>query len=223
MKKTLLILISLMSVGQIVLAQESVLDKVIAHNDTLFNIQKDYNETKEWIDGMGDPYTFPEGMSDDKPNVPAYYMVDIEENYPGTGMHHEKVYIYHSDQEGISGEEVFPPQRIVFAKTNYNFAARNYYEEYLYDSKGRIEYIYASHCVDNVFPDTEFRLYFKSGKLIKLIVMSRKLTESEELEISYIGKKVPERYADTYNSLLHKSGLIKKMFEAINGYQYNNL
>jgi len=211
MKRTLLILLAFMALVQMVSAQ-----------DIIENIRKHYNDTKAWVDGMADPYQFPLDMNDDKPNAPAYYLVNIEENYPGTGMHHEKVYIYHVDVEGSEEGEVFPPQRIDFAKTNYNFAAREFYEEYLYDKKGRVEFIYASQCVDEVFQDTEFRFYFNAGKLIKVVIKTRANHEDEYKE-TYSGTKVPEQYKQEYNSLVNKASHVKKMFDAVYGYQYNNL
>ena len=211
MKRTVFILAAFMAVSQLVSAQTSI-----------ENIRKHYNDTKEWVDGMADPYVFPLDASEEKPNVPNYYLVNIEENYPGTGMHHEKVYIYHVDIEGSSQEEIFPPQRIDFAKTNYNFAAREFYEEYLYDEKGRVEFIYAKQCVDDVFEDTEFRFYFNAGKLIKVIIKTR-ANDGEEYKETFNGTKVPERYKRQYNSLTNKAGLIKKMFDAVNVYQHNNL
>lgn len=195
---------------------------MVSAQTSIDNIRKHYNETKAWVDGMADPYEFPIEMSEDKPNAPAYYFVDIEENYPGTGMHHEKVYIYHVDVEGSEEGEVFPPQRLDFAKTNYNFAAREFYEEYLYDKKGRIEFIFASQCVDKVIQDTEFRFYFNAGKLIKVIVKTRD-NENDNYKEVYNGTKVPEKYKQEYESLVNKAGHIKKMFEGIYGYQYNNL
>ena len=80
MKKTLSLFVCFMAMVQFATAQTAI-----------ENIRKHYNEVKQLTTTMADPYKFPAEMDDDHPTVPCYYHLNIEENYPGTGMHHEDV------------------------------------------------------------------------------------------------------------------------------------
>lgn len=177
-------------------------------------IRKHYSDVKECVNGMADPYKFPEDMDEDHQYVPQFYQVNIEENYPGTGMHHEKVFIYHADVEGSDEGEVFPPQRIEFATAKYNFAAREFYEEYLYDAKGQIEFVYAIMPEGSEFQDMEYRFYFKAGKLIKADIRTR-ASEKDPFKEVFSGTKVSKDYEESYQVFLGKSAQFKKLFEAI--------
>ena len=201
MKKMFFVLTCLLAMAQFATAQTAI-----------ENIRKRYNDMKQAVTTMADPYKFPVEMDEDHSTVPCYYHLNIEENYPGTGMHHEDVFIYHDDVEG-SGEEVFPPQRISFVTAKYNFAASQFYEEYLYDKSGRLEFIYAIMPSDNEYQDIEYRFYISAGKLIKAIVKTRK-SENDDFKEVHNAASVPAKYSKDYQQFLKKSEQYKKLFQA---------
>lgn len=201
MKKTLSLFVCFMAMVQFATAQTAI-----------ENIRKHYNEVKQLTTTMADPYKFPAEMDDDHPTVPCYYHLNIEENYPGTGMHHEDVFIYHDEMEAPDGE-VFPPKRISFVTAKYNFAASNFYEEYLYDKNGRPEFIYAIMSSDNEFQDIEYRFYITAGKLIKAIVKTRSSANADFKEV-HNAASVPAKYNSNYQQFLKKADQYKKLFQA---------
>lgn len=202
MKKALFLFVCLMAMVQFAAAQTAI-----------ENIRQHYNNVKQLTTTMADPYKFPAEMDDDHSTVPCYYHLNIEENYPGTGMHHENVYIYHDEMEAPDGE-VFPPKRISFVTVKYNFAARNFYEEYLYDKNGRPEFIYVIMPEDVEDLDTEYRFYFSSGKLIKAIVKTRSSANDEFKEV-HNAASVPAKYKQNYQYFLNKADQYKKLFQAV--------
>ena len=102
-----------------------------------------------------------------------------------------------------------------FATKHYNFAARKYYEEYLYDQQGRIEFIYAALPDLDEGKDCELRFYFNKGELIETIVKSRPM-DGGTFETVYQGKTVPAAYSDSYESRLSAAKGIMELFKAIN-------
>ena len=119
---------------------------------TIESIRKTYQENWEVINMMSD--NFP---SDGIP--PEYYHVHVAQNLPGTGGHQENVRYYYGELE--SDEDViYPPHYLKFVTSKYNFAAREFYEEYLYDNKGHLMFVYA-RTPDVDFPKMhEIRLYY---------------------------------------------------------------
>ena len=99
----------------------------VAQN-TIDSIRKEYQGVKEWIALMSE--NFP---SDGIP--PEYYELRVAQNLAGSGPHHENIRMYYgelaSDEEG----DPYPPHFLRFATAEYNFAAREYHEEYLFDDK----------------------------------------------------------------------------------------
>ena len=202
MKKTLFLIVCLMAMSPFANAQTAIA-----------KIRKHYNDVKQLTTTMADPYKFPAEMDENHSTVPSYYHLNIEENYPGTGMHHENVFIYHDEVEGRA-EEVFPPKRISFVTVKYNFAASNFYEEYLYDKSGRPEFIYVTMPEDADFQDTEYRFYFSSGKLIKAIVKTRS-SENADFKEVHNAASVPAKYNSNYQLFLKKADQYKKLFQAV--------
>ena len=104
----------------------------------------------------------------------------------GTGRHDELVTMYYFEED-IPGQEWMSTRSLHFATVKYNFAAREFYEEYLYDEKGNLEFIYARNADVADFKGGDFRFYFQNGKLIKALLSVRN-PETEKYEQVYSGK-----------------------------------
>lgn len=93
--------------------------------------------------------------------LPRHTMI-IDNNYmaSGAGGRQEVITFYYSNDfdENLS-YDVF---HTYFAVRKFNVAARDYYEEYLYDKNNDLRFCYM-HCTDG----SEARYYWTKGKLIK--------------------------------------------------------
>lgn len=178
---------------------------------TIDKIRTHYNEMRSYVDQMA--------TWDEEYPVPTFYHVKIQENYPGTGRHEEDVYIYHDIVEPVADDVIFPPKRISFVTSKYNFAARGFYEEYLYDEKGNIEFIYGFAEYDEEDKDWEYRFYFKDGKPIKCIVKNRGYVDgnadSKGFSVVYEGSSVSKKFENIYKGFLGKSKKFKTLFSAV--------
>ena len=83
------------------------------------------------------------------------------------------------EEKGEGDEDlIYPPHVLTFATKKYNFAARPYYEEYLFDSEGNLQFVYGYNPMwapDESAEDEqyEFRFYLNKGKLIKAVIKKR--------------------------------------------------
>ena len=170
-------------------------------------IRKHYDAMKSQIAEMGN-------YEGEYP-VPTYYHVQIKENYPGTGPHFENIYIYHDEVESAE-DVIFPPKRIEFVTTSYNFAARQYYEEYLFDKKGNLEFLYARSVMEDDY-DREYRLYLRGGKAVKAIVKERPVSSDENASFKtvYEGASIPKQYNRSFQGYIGKSKRFKALFSAV--------
>ena len=172
-------------------------------------IRQHYAEAKAYIEQIKQL----EAEGDTYP-VPQVFSVKIEQNLPGTGYHEEAIKMYYREEQD-SAEQIYADLFLDFATKQYNFAARKYYEEYLYDQQGRIEFIYATLPDLNEGKDYELRFYFSKGELIETIVKSRPMGDST-FETVYQGKTVPKGYSDSYESRLSAAKGIMELFKTIN-------
>ncbi len=128
---------------------------------TVESIRERYNGIKSTLADM---------MQED--GIPAEYcQLRLKQNLPATGPHFEDVLLYWGDDEDDE-YAIYPNHHICYAQTKYNFAAREFYEEYLYDDKGNLIFIYA-HNPDIGFDDGliyDFRFYLNKGKVMNVIV-----------------------------------------------------
>ena len=153
--------------------------------------------------------------SGDQYPVPQTYTVVIKQNLPATGYHEETLQMFYRE-ELESDEQIYADLYLDFATQKYNFAAREYYQEYLYDKQGRIEFIYATEpdVINGI--DYEYRFYFSQGRLIDVLVKSRKTGEGETtFNTVYQGKAVPIQYSDEYKNLVASSKSIMTVFKSI--------
>ena len=92
---------------------------LVAHAQyTIEDIRKSYASVKEYIAQMSGEFP-----TDGIPH--EYYHLNVEQNLPGTGPHHEHVWMYFGEQEV---DAIYPPHYLWFTTKKYNFAVREYYE-----------------------------------------------------------------------------------------------
>lgn len=181
------------------------------------NIRQRYSEMKDYIYSMGEGANWGEDAEGpDSPGAwpPAYFHVKIAQNLPATGYHEENVRMYYEEVR-TSEEEIYPPLRLAFASSKYNFAAREFYEEYLYDKQGKLIFIYAMS--PDIIDDKmcELRFYLKGKLVIKTIVKTRRHGE-EQFQEEYSGEMVPDEYTEWLDQYIISSQNIQKMFDAVN-------
>ena len=87
---------------------------------------------------------------------------------PATGMQNVKFDFYYQIDGPDDVHDSTIISNVFLIRLSYNFAARNFYEEYLFDDKGNLIFFYQSG--DGILDDyekTEFRYYFKpNGALV---------------------------------------------------------
>ena len=170
----------------------------VSAQNTVESIRKEYQNVHEWMAQMGD--NFP---SDGIP--PEYFDLRVVQNLPATGPHQENIRMYYGELESEEEGDPYPPHYLRFVTAKYNFAAREFYEEYLYDDKGQVMFIYAI-TPDVTFGDIipyELRMWFDGKQLLRF--NAKKYNDSmTDFNIStlkkgsfkdeYTGKKIPELY-----------------------------
>ena len=184
----------------------------VSAQDAVSAIRKHYTETQEMVKQYAEwekegEWTMP---------CPMYYEVNSKQNLPGTGYHKEwiRLYFYEKENEEWEADEPMLFRNIHFVTAKYNYAAREFYDEYLFDEKGNLEFIFARNADIDDFKGGEYRFYFKDGKLIKVIVSVRNL-ETEKYEQKYTGAKVPADYESDYNNYLGSAEHYKELFKTI--------
>ena len=196
--QTILLMLAMCALAQPALAQ-----------DVKKAIRDHYAEAKAYVDqvakGEAEDYTYP---------VPRYFSAHVKQNLPATGLHQEEMLMYYQERRD-SIEQIYPSLYLDFAIKKYNFAARQYYEEYLYDEQGHIQFIYATSPDMDLENDYEFRFYFSNGQLVEVLV-KRRPQGSGEYTTVYTGKSVPEEYRQSYGGYYYTSKNVMRIFNAIN-------
>ena len=174
-------------------------------------IRQHYAEAKAYIEQIKQL----EAEGDIYP-VPQVFSVQVKQNLPGTGYHQEDIKMYYREEQD-SAEQIYSDLFLDFATKQYNFAARTYYEEYLYDKEGRQAFFYgATPDIDEAMTfEHELRFYFDKGQLIEVLVKRRPI-EGGTFTTIYQGKALPEAYQGYYESRLSASKDIMQTFKAIN-------
>lgn len=172
-------------------------------------IRLHYAEAKAYVDQVkkmeAEGFSYP---------VPQYFSAHVKQNLPATGFHQEELLMYYKEQRD-SDSQIYPSLYLDFAVKKYNFAAREYYEEYLYDEQGRIQFIYATSPILDFENDYEFRLYFSGGQLVELLVKRRPQGKGDYTTV-YTGKAIPEEYQSSYSGYYSMSQSVMRIFNAIN-------
>lgn len=208
------VIMSLLLVGclQVALAQ-----------NTIASIRKAYQEQKAVIAEMAEDFPY-DGMP------PAYYHLSVVMNLPATGLHRENIRMYFGEQEQDDEEDYnpYPPHYLSFLTTKYNYAAREFYEEYLYDKNGQVMFIYAQTPDIDMGSMHELRLYFDGEKLLRLNVKeANDLKSYDDTAVKaagfkdvYTGTSIPEAYKESCNMYQKKAQQYLSMFKSIDGTVY---
>ena len=187
---------------------------------TVESIRKEYQNVHEWIALMSD--SFP---SDGIP--PEYFDLRVVQNLAGTGPHHENIRMYYGELESEEEGDPYPPHYLRFTTVKYNYAAREFYEEYFYDDKGQVMFIYA------LTPDVEgggdiwpyeLRMWFDGRHLLRFnakkfegpldyidIATLKKGTFKDE----YTGKTIPEKYSSEADRCEQSAQRYLSLFKSI--------
>jgi hypothetical protein len=177
------------------------------------SIRKTYQEVHQWIAQMTP------NKDGESEMPPEYYDLHVEQNLPGTGPHHEKIRMFYGEVESESEEEdynPYPPHYLRFVTAKYNFAAREFYEEYLYDDKGQVMFIYAitpDVVNDGEMVPYELRMWFDGKRLLRFMA---KKNEREE----YSGTSIPELYRQEAERCQLRAQRFLTMFKGIDDNTY---
>lgn len=87
-----------------------------------------------------------------------------------------------------------------FVTLSYNYAARQYYEEYLYDEDENLVFAYCRHSKDDMSGMFEVRIYLDKNEVFTLLVKEKKEGEKQYTQ-TYKGSKITPEYTDIVNSL----------------------
>ncbi len=188
----------------------------VAQN-TIESIRKEYQDVQQSIREMMQEDGYP----------PEYYNVHVVQNLPGTGPHDENMYFFYNEEEQDSEEEdynPYPPHYLRFVTAKYNFAARQFYEEYLYDEKGQVKFIYART------PDVEdvnvilyeLRMWFNGKRLLRLLVKKNESDDWDHPSFKdvYTGATIPQLYSSECERLKGRAQCMLVMFKAIDEHTY---
>ncbi len=179
---------------------------------TIAIIRKAYQEQKELMALMSD--NFPaEGCP------PEYYHLHVAQNLPGTGPHHENIRMYYGEVE-TEEDVISPPHRLTFVSSKYNFAAREFYEEYLYDKQGQVMFIYA-RTPDVDFPKVhELRIYLDGQRLLWFSVKESEGQDHLLFKDIYTGDSIPEPYKAFCSRYQGQAQHFLKLFKSIEERNY---
>ncbi|MBO7418883.1 MAG: hypothetical protein J6U14_08130 [Bacteroidaceae bacterium] len=143
--------------------------------------------------------------------MPAeYYQVKVMRNLPGSGGHEEVINMYYADRED---HDIWPSRWLELVTTHYNYAAREYYEEYLYNQNGDIAFIFARNPDVELGSEYEFRFYFEDG-LIKVNIRSRKMNTGD-FQVVYDGDEIPQEYHSFYYEFANRIKTYRMLFNTV--------
>ena len=207
----------------LLLAVASVL--TIDAQNTIESIRKEYQAVHEMIELMK---PVEDGIS---PMPPEYFDLDVVQNLPATGGHHEKIRMYYGYLPAKEEGDPYPPHYLQFTTAKYNFAAREFYEEYLYDNKGQVMFIYAitpDVVHDGKMVPYELRMWFDGKRLLRLTVKKAEgvinpdiatLKKTPFIE-EYSGKTIPEKYKNEADRCKERANRFLVMFKGIDDNTY---
>ena len=185
--------------------------------NTVESIRKRYADAKEYA------RTHTGSDLNDGADFGCFYHVEARQWLPATGGHIENTYLYY-DEEYVDDSVIYKPHYLVFATKRFNYAAREYYQEFLYDADGKIAFIYAYDPMTQLECDEddmqyEFRFYFSKGRPIKSIIKRKNYNEKEFKQV-YSGVTITPRYRSNYNELLSASKAVHQLFIAVDKEAY---
>jgi len=157
-----------------------------------------------------------------------YHHLKTRQFLPGTGGHEEDLYLYWDKverSEQAEDPDIYPLHCLTFATKKYNYAAREFYEEYMYDQDGQPAFIYGYDMMwapedSQTYEPYEFRFYLNKEKLIKVIIKKR-AENQQAFTVVYSGTTLKKEYEEAFNTYLHSAKAISKFFLVIEKETYN--
>ena len=191
--------------------------------NTIESIRKEYQGVKEWIALMSEDFP-----SDGIP--PEYYELHVVQNLPGSGPHHENIRMYYGELESEEEGDPYPPHFLRFATAEYNYAAREYREEYLFDNKGQLLFIYiltpgVTYSMETVHElrmwfDGDHLLYFTAKKAEGMDYIDLETLRETTFHEEYSGDTIPDIYLNETTRCQHRAIRLLGMFENIDENTY---
>ena len=208
MKQKLIVLITLLACSQWAWCQ-----------NTLDQIRHRYQSYKEYID------THKGTNMNDGGEWAEYYHLEARQMLPGSGGHIEDVYMYWEEKGEGDEDLIYPPHILTFATKKYNFAARKYYEEYLFDSEGKLQFVYGYDPMwapDESAEDEqyEFRFYLNKGKLIKAVIKKR-ADDNQPYKEVFSGTALKGAFSKKFSEYGAGAEALKLLFGNIEKEAYN--
>lgn len=195
--------------------------------NTVESIRKRYADIKEMIT----PTSGEEENFNDGATFTQCYKVEASHWLPATGGHRENITFYFGEKENEE-DEVYASHFLTFVTTKYNYAVREYYEEYLYDEDGKIAFIYANAPYEYVDEDEgkpnetpqqfEYRFYFNKGKLLNAVVKKRPVEANPTIpfKVDYEGTKLNKNYNRALQQYLHSAEKYSKLYDVLDQTTY---
>ena len=201
MKKRTFLLLFLAALMQMAWAQQN----------TVESIGKRYKAIKDYIaTHTGDDQY-------DGADWGQYHHLTTRQWLPGTGGHVEDIYLYWDEVE-TNEDLIYPPHWLTFATTRFNYAARRFYQEYLYDADGSVAFIYAydpstAFGEDDVYKEYELRFYLNKGRVVKAIIKCKDEPD-QPYKDEWQGSALPAKYRSALDQYLEKASSLRELFNS---------
>jgi len=207
MKKSLFALLFLATCWQTLMAQ-----------NTVESIRERYQAMKEYV------ATHQGADKWDGADFGLFYHLHGRQWLPATGGHIEDTFLYYGEVES-DDDVIYAPHYVKFVTKKYNYAAREFYEEYLYDEDGQVAFIYAYDPMTRFEDEAEdqqyeFRFYFNKGKLLKAVIKCKKYDEQEFKEV-WNAKTVKPIYSNVFDNYKGVAKQMRQLFIDIEKEAYN--
>lgn len=179
-----------------------------AAQNTVESIRREYAEVQEHIRRMMDPEVM-------EPR--EYYNLHVEQNLPATGPHDVNIYMYYTEKPGQAEDVIYPEHRLQFATKKYNYAARQYYEEFLFDDKGQPMFIYSRYISNDVAHLYELRLWLDGQRLLRVMVKEDTAASREQPTFRdvYTGTAIPEAFREKCDELKDGAASVLHLFDGM--------
>lgn len=195
----------------------------VSAQNTIESIRKVYQTVHEDIERMKPDE---DGFS---AMPPEYYDLHVVQNLPATGRHDENIRMFYGELEPEEEGDPYPPHFLRFVTAKFNFTAREYYEEYLYDEKGQVMFIYAisPDVGENMIP-YEMRMWFDGKRLLRFTAKNAEGATTSEygsllkapFKEVYSGAVIPEMYIMETDRCKQRAQRFLKMFKGIDDNTY---
>ena len=234
MKKRILILLSLVAMLQAGWAQKTMVSTnrpMVSTNRPMVSTNRPMVSTDRLVESIRQRYTemkesiatHPGHNVDDGADFGQYYHLEARQWLPATGGHVENTYLYW-DNVAEDEDEIYPRHYVKFVTKKFNYAARNYYQEFLYDPDGHVAFIYAYDPMplfdgDENGMQYEFRFYLNKGRLLKAIVKSKRYDQQDFQQV-WSGTALKPDYQTLFDDYMSVSRSLRELFISIENEAY---